>query len=1383
MSVDPLHRENRPSGELRTQVPTIETQDTNKAVDTDTGSVDGNASLNDDLTTMSEYSNGLHVHRAGSIVSRRTSTETESVFLSLGFFQSVYGGTDGLLNGRIQEFSPLGPNSIFELTYASDQARQRLNKAPRLSVTINGGQTVVGNLRVPTTKDIPPIQLLKLKQRVSTTSLESLYDSSMLDAYKSFELSYNNLTEVSLQKLSAQGNEKRPKATELASTASTTSNFDTYVLDSNEDREQKLGMGIPDIYFDEDFRLDNSRVFKKVIENTRILPDENSTNPDEHLVNNTHLQEKISQYLDIVEVELISEISKSSDSFFGTFESIEGMRIKSETCKSKFDSIMTKMNTIRVEQAERGMKIVENLQKKKEIERLESALLQIKYIQSYFHLAQRSFGERKYSDCLKQVVMVEHLLQGIEKAECQDIDILDLYPKLPYPMQNLLNLPAFIHLRNDLEMLKKECSISYINDFITLLVEDLRTHCSSVSAQDTINRIYISINKSKKIDHGPINSTYQSISNSTKELLAGYIKNLIKSGYLVPAYDSYQDRIVAEIKGIIKTYLPNRMETEGSQTSSRQSPAFEQSHNPPSSNSSGSLSSNIKALTPREFESMLRQTYAQLSECLRRLTSQQKVLLDLSLSNIPVSSKIDFMSLDISNAIGKAIEISQIRLTKIINVRLEQNADLPLQMYLKLYALTSAFLQECEQISPMTVANSQGSLGEWFKNHVVYFVHKHHLNSMKQLISNTDKETWREITNPEQIADAQEKIQEIIDYSLFIEGDGKNGFNGSAWLKGLDLYSDGSNETKDQTVTEYEATKLHIIDEVFVVPRLILQNINLIRDYIMISKIFPQYASQIVTQMLNFFKLLNSKVSQAILNAGATRTAGLKHITTKHIAICIQTIEFNILIIPLVETIFQNVPITPPPNLNVEPLSFSLVLSNYKDHESELFSKLVSIMHDRIVSHCNAIVSIDWTEPLKPAVQSKTNKYAQQCHPYMETLVNETNTVTRVLMKYLSEVKYTLVLLQIFDDYRRMLVECYCTKLPQFKDFDEKQAVLKDIDYFRVNLCEMPGYGNSGQIIWENVNAMSTIEDEEMESKMRANFENEAKAIVVEEKVEEVQTNREPVSVPEMSISENGVNGNEEITQFIPDAQKADEHPLDTHSDKAVDVELSSETLDTTTSTVPQSAGSEENAELTPDATVEKVSVINDDEAIHSNDDVALDTKKDTISNEDLVSLTINQEDQLEEITESEMDAQLDEIAEATEGVVGKNPADDISTGFPDETSSEVTMEDAARMSVQPDATDENLEESLLDETSEKSVGDHLTDEAHKIEEGPELATVQENKEVDTILDAETEVADEAPINHVASTEEADDNAKKELDCQEKGDTTNEKKFETESEE
>ena len=53
---------------------------------------------------------------------------------------------------------------------------------------------------------------------------------------------------------------------------------------------------------------------------------------------------------------------------------------------------------------------------------------------------------------------------------------------------------------------------------------------------------------------------------------------------------------------------------------------------------------------------------------------------------------------------------------------------------------------------------------------------------------------------------------------------------------------------------------------------------------------------------------------------------------------------------------------------------------------------------------------------------------------------------------------------------------------------------MKDIDYFRVKLGECPGYGNSGQVIWENINSMPTEEDTRMEEVMRNNIAKEMKS-------------------------------------------------------------------------------------------------------------------------------------------------------------------------------------------------------------------------------------------------------------------------------------------------
>lgn len=92
----------------------------------------------------------------------------------------------------------------------------------------------------------------------------------------------------------------------------------------------------------------------------------------------------------------------------------------------------------------------------------------------------------------------------------------------------------------------------------------------------------------------------------------------------------------------------------------------------------------------------------------------------------------------------------------------------------------------------------------------------------------------------------------------------------------------------------------------------------------------------------------------------------------------------------------------------------------------------------------------------------------------MESLVKETTTISRVLQRYLPELQVSIMLSQIFDNYKTHLINLY-SKL-EIKDSISKLIILKDIDYFRVNLSDLTGYGQSGQMIWETVNNMEELE-------------------------------------------------------------------------------------------------------------------------------------------------------------------------------------------------------------------------------------------------------------------------------------------------------------------
>ncbi|KAI5952000.1 hypothetical protein KGF54_005075 [Candida jiufengensis] len=1028
--------------------------------------------LNDDLPIGSEHSsniieqspsfnhnnnynnnnnnNHLRVHRrtesTNSFIKNRRSIDNESYVSSGTLFTFDENRND-------TAYSPLGPNSIYELTIGSDTARARRNRIPKTSVTLNGGTTTIYNINTPTSKDIPQIQLEKLNLKVSNQELEAKFVNDIAKEYKKFEDSHKKLTEDSLRKLS------QPSAQGELSTSSSIENFQNIEPLLNE---------VPDIFLDPDFKLDDPRTFKKVLENSNLKYEQ------DHIINDTDLQEKFSHYLDLVEMNLIAEIEKSSDSFFDTIGDIENIQKKSDNCVNDYQNIIKKLNHLEQNQAKQGLRILDKMIEKRNVEALEITTIQLQYITSIFQLANLSFHHNDYFKCLNQIVAVESLIHGVHYDEIIDEDVKNLYPKLT--VINLSNLPALIHLINDLQTLKTNCSRKYIHDFIDLLLQDLSSHYKSVPTKDTLNRMYVNKDKSRKYASKPINTSFRNLDPTFQSKLQEYVSNLIKAGNLINAYTLYQNRFIGEIKEIIKSNIPTTQKIDD--LDSETSPTPPDSATTTTTITSNALGTNIKVLTPKEFEAMLSKTYAQLSECLRRLTVHQKLLLDIALKTIPPTSNINIMSLDITKAIHKAIELTQIRLRKVISVRSEQTADLPIQLYLRLFSITSAYLQECELINPaFESSGAVGDLKAWFQDHTVYFIHRIHVNSSKSMALSCSRETWKIMDDPEILGPVQVSLNEIIEYSEYQKTNGSRGFSGSDWLNSNDFYQDDKDIVDEQP--QITTNKLIIDDNEFIIPNLAVITVNHIKNYIIASKAFPNYSTTIENNLLNYFKELNSKTSQAVLGAGATRTAGLKHITTKHLAICIRFIEFNISFLQNLQHIFKD-------ERTEDQISFTKMISNYKDHETELFAKIITIMQERTIASCNKLPNINWSEPVK---------HPLHCHQYMENLVKDTSTVAKTLMKYLPELKYSLILSQIFDSYKRLFVESYCTKLPTFKDFNEKHNVLKDVDYFRVKLSEFPGYGNSGLVIWENVNSMPTVEDIEMEEKMRKNVNLEQKEV------------------------------------------------------------------------------------------------------------------------------------------------------------------------------------------------------------------------------------------------------------------------------------------------
>lgn len=111
---------------------------------------------------------------------------------------------------------------------------------------------------------------------------------------------------------------------------------------------------VPSVFLDPEFNLSNPHTFATVCENADIT----SLNSAEVTAKNANLQEKLSQYLDTVEVHLIKEISRRSSSFFAALANLQALHQETQTCVSQITGLRKKLANVSQTTTKKGLEVV-----------------------------------------------------------------------------------------------------------------------------------------------------------------------------------------------------------------------------------------------------------------------------------------------------------------------------------------------------------------------------------------------------------------------------------------------------------------------------------------------------------------------------------------------------------------------------------------------------------------------------------------------------------------------------------------------------------------------------------------------------------------------------------------------------------------------------------------------------------------------------------------------------------------------------------------------------------------------------------------------------------------------------------------------------------------
>lgn len=922
----------------------------------------------------------------------------------------------------------------------------------------------------PSTKDIPPVTLTNVPH--VEPSAFNPYLSQVGNLYDAFQRAKAE-AEADLSQSDRRGskkgdrNESLERAIHVPSPLSTPQLAGPAFSPSNSPKPKRRVSGskrappaatplstIPNVYFDENFHLENPRTFDIVSERSEVVRPVRPKNDDvdfsndsldapqpnarKALATNAILQEKLSWYMDTVEVHLISAISSASSSFFAALGSLRELQSEASESVARIKGLREDLRRLDDQMAIGGLKVVEMKRRRENLRRLTDSVDQLQAVIVALSNCDEIVNKGELEMAMTRLDVVERLITGALDTSNSTTSSW-IGARLPPDIIDLRGLRAMDGVFDAIHELKFRVGRGFEARFVDTLLKDLRDHVASVPSHATLQR-WVAASQKARGNHQRSKSIMPAFLTTGEKLrsdLRASLFGLSGARFTNQASATFREAIMREMKSIIRKYLPSSSDDDAESMTSVSTRGGRE-HSQQDKNSI--LARNLRAMDPADAEEFFTNIFTDVGETLRRLSTQVKVLLDVTSgvttppasagglrsprspftqNNIdgymgsgtpqPASTNLQLelmQALDMSSLLGQAVDAAQTQITKLLKVRSEATANLPLERFLRYFNMCRLFADECEAVS----GRSGAALKSIVNNHITDFVSKYGDFEKQELAKAMDSDRWE----PKDFD--TEDIEVLARILRSMESDPPS------WSETGDVLRDlkestingdtPTNGTSDTTSKEKgRNTVPAIIDEekytISNSSTVVLRGIE--RFEILLSAI-PSMTSEVSTSLCEYIKLFNSRLCQLILGAGAMQSAGLKNINTKHLAIASQTLSFIIAILPYIRECARR-RIANASNKSAIS-EFDNVKRLLQDQQVSIHDKLTDILSGRATVHMRSLAKVEWDTDVE---------INRDVSASMESLTKDTVTMHKVINKYLSDVQVRMIMAPVFESYREQV--------------------------------------------------------------------------------------------------------------------------------------------------------------------------------------------------------------------------------------------------------------------------------------------------------------------------------------------------------------------------
>lgn len=785
------------------------------------------------------------------------------------------------------------------------------------------------------------------------------------------------------------------------------------------------------------------------------------------------MQEKLSQYLDVVELHLVKEISLRSSSFFeaqGELQDLNGKIVEGCARIRELKDTVRLIDSDLVESA-RQIQLLNGT--RTNLLALQQKLRLILYVNQALSALKLLVASADCAGALDVTDDLQHLLDGDE----------------------LTGLHCFRHLRD------------HVTGFIESINSILSAEFIRASLHDAAESDVIILSKAKSRASLLMNgkddeAKLEEETTNFKDSLLPTVIGLLRTAKLPSVLRIYRDTLTADMKSAIKTAVAELLPVIAARAS--ESEFFSGDRAVEADGGGASLASKLKSLSSDCFVHLLSAIFtivqahlvraAEVKKAIEWILSncdghyasdsvaaaiahgaaaaeisqesevhgtaflpyspqknvakgpsfQGKAIDAVSSSNMSKNFRADVLR-ENAEAVFAACDAAHGRWAKLLGVRTTLHPRLKLQEFLTVYNITHEFITATEKIGGRLGYSIRGILHSQAKA----FIDCQHDSRASKIMAVLDQETWVEI-------DVPDEFQSIIN-TLFpldalssgdpdgVEEDNSNSYHDLATNNDARPMADTGQSNAEQNVEQTDSTdeskkpnrghskslesistekdqKKSASQPLFykgvgyhmVNCGLIL--LKMLSEYIDMNNLLPALSSEVVHRVVEILKYFNTRTCQLVLGAKAMQVSGLKSITSKHLALASQVISFIHAIIPEIRQIlFLKVP----ENRKLLLLSeIDRVAQDYKVHRDEIHTKLVQIMRERLLVHLRGLPQIveSWNRPEDADPQPSQ---------FARSLTKEVGFLQRVLSRTLNEDDVQAIFRQVVVIFHSQISEAF----------------------------------------------------------------------------------------------------------------------------------------------------------------------------------------------------------------------------------------------------------------------------------------------------------------------------------------------------------------------